>query len=61
MSVTDGYADFDTLIAAFKASGTAVACIASSDEIYEAEAATIAAALKAAGARQVWLAAGRRS
>lgn len=56
VTVTDGYADFDALIAAFKASGTAIACIASSDEIYEAEAATIAAALKAAGARQVWLA-----
>ncbi|MGU3493228.1 methylmalonyl-CoA mutase family protein [Xanthobacteraceae bacterium A53D] len=56
VTVTDGYKDREALLAAFAASGTPVACIASSDEIYAAEAADVAAALKAAGARQVWLA-----
>jgi methylmalonyl-CoA mutase len=42
--------------AAFSASGAAIACIASSDAVYAEAAAPVAAALKAAGARKVWLA-----
>lgn len=59
---TDGRTDVAALTAAFKASGAALACLASSDDVYFAEidgtsmAATAAAALLAAGARQVWLA-----
>ncbi|GGF72391.1 methylmalonyl-CoA mutase [Azorhizobium oxalatiphilum] len=56
VTVTDGYAGRDALLAAFAASGTTVACIASSDEIYGADAADTAAALKGAGATYVWLA-----
>jgi methylmalonyl-CoA mutase len=40
----------------FADSGTTVACLCSSDKVYAAEAADAAAALRAAGARQVWLA-----
>lgn len=54
--VPDGFADRDALVAAFKASGTPFACLASSDAIYSAEAADAAAALKAAGATAVWVA-----
>jgi methylmalonyl-CoA mutase len=48
--------DIDALLAAFKASGARIACLCSSDEVYAAEAATVAKALKAAGATAVWLA-----
>jgi methylmalonyl-CoA mutase len=41
---------------AFVASGTTVACLASSDRLYAEHAGPVAAALKAAGARQIWLA-----
>jgi methylmalonyl-CoA mutase len=44
------------LAAAFKASGAALACLCSSDKIYEKEAAAGAQALKAAGAKQIYLA-----
>ena len=43
-------------VAAFKASGTRIACICGADARYEDEAAEIAKALKAAGADHVWLA-----
>ncbi len=44
------------LAAAFKASGSALACLCSSDEIYAREAEDAARALSAAGAKQVYLA-----
>ncbi|TDC28046.1 methylmalonyl-CoA mutase [Streptomyces sp. 8K308] len=46
----------DTVAAAFEASGAAVACLCSSDALYAEQAAGVAAALKAAGARRVVLA-----
>lgn len=55
-AVPDGFADLDSLVAAFKASGTPFACLVSSDEVYGAEAVAAAEALKAAGATAVWLA-----
>ncbi len=42
--------------AAFAASGARIACLCSSDKIYAEQAAPVAAALKAAGARTVWIA-----
>ncbi len=44
------------LAAAFKASGAALACLCSSDKVYDKEAVAAAAALKAAGARHIYLA-----
>lgn len=44
------------IAAAFTASGARVACLCSSDKVYAASAAPVAAALRAAGAAQVWLA-----
>ncbi len=44
------------LAAAFKASGAALACLCGSDKTYESEAEAAAAALKAAGARHIYLA-----
>lgn len=52
----DGFPSRDALVAAFKASGAALACLCSSDEIYAAEAAATAEALRAAGARHLYLA-----
>jgi methylmalonyl-CoA mutase len=40
----------------FAASGTPVACLCSSDKVYAAQAAGAVTALRAAGARQIWLA-----
>jgi len=51
-----GYADPVAAVEAFRASGAAVACICGSDAGYGDHAAAFAAALKAAGAKQVWLA-----
>jgi methylmalonyl-CoA mutase len=44
------------LASAFKASGVALACLCSSDRIYEREATAAAEALKAAGAQHIYLA-----
>ncbi len=44
------------LIAAFKTSGAKLACLCSSDEVYSREAVEAAKALKAAGARHIYLA-----
>ncbi|MGE3147431.1 MAG: methylmalonyl-CoA mutase family protein, partial [Pseudorhodoplanes sp.] len=52
----DGFAGCDEMIAAFKASGAALACLCSSDEVYAQEAAAAAQVIKAAGARHVYLA-----
>ncbi len=51
----DGFADAAAAADAFKASGAALACLCSSDEIYATTAEEAARALRAAGAR-VWLA-----
>lgn len=46
----DGFPDQAAMLAAFKASGAKLACLCSSDKIYEAQAADAARALTAAGA-----------
>ena len=46
----DGFKDQAAMIAAFRASGAKLACLCSSDKVYEREAATAARALAAAGA-----------
>ncbi|MFF0744667.1 methylmalonyl-CoA mutase family protein [Streptomyces sp. NPDC004111] len=48
--------DPDTVADAFRASGAPVACVCSSDALYAEQAAGVAAALKEAGARTVFLA-----
>lgn len=47
---SDGYKDLAEMIAAFRASGTTLACICSSDKVYETEALTAVKALAEAGA-----------
>lgn len=46
----DGFKSQDEMMAAYKASGAKLACLCSSDEVYEKSAADAAKALKAAGA-----------
>ena len=46
----DGFPDLAALLAAFKTSGAKLACLCSSDKVYEAEAAEAAKALTTAGA-----------
>ncbi|MFM9371957.1 methylmalonyl-CoA mutase family protein [Streptomyces sp. Da 82-17] len=48
--------DADTVAEAFKASGAGVACICSSDALYEEQAEAVAQALRLAGAQRVFLA-----
>jgi methylmalonyl-CoA mutase len=48
--------DFTALAAAFRASGTVLACLCSSDNIYARQAAAAAKALQAADARHIYLA-----
>ncbi|MDI3409181.1 methylmalonyl-CoA mutase family protein [Streptomyces cavernicola] len=48
--------DADTVAEAFKASGAGVACICSSDALYEEQAEAVAKALQQAGAQRVFLA-----
>ena len=52
----DGFDSRDDMIAAFKASGAKLACLCSSDAVYEREAAEAAKALAAAGATHIYLA-----
>lgn len=52
----DGFEDAAALARAFKESGAALACICSSDKLYESEAAPAARALREAGAGLVYLA-----
>ncbi|TPQ45568.1 methylmalonyl-CoA mutase, partial [Prosthecomicrobium hirschii] len=52
----DGFADEAALVEAFRASGTGLACLCSSDALYAEAAERIAGALKAAGATLVILA-----
>ncbi len=53
---SEGFSDPAALAAAFKASGTAIACLCSSDKVYAEQAAAAAKALQAAGARHIYLA-----
>jgi methylmalonyl-CoA mutase len=46
----DGFGDQAEMLAAFKASGAKLACLCSSDKVYEAQAAAAAKALSSAGA-----------
>lgn len=52
----DGFTDTQALVEAFKASGARLACLCSSDAIYQSEAVPAAEALKAAGAGTIYLA-----
>ncbi|SDJ74643.1 methylmalonyl-CoA mutase [Nonomuraea maritima] len=49
-------ADPEQIATAFAVSGSTVACLCSSDQLYDRHAAEVAAALRKAGARKVWLA-----
>jgi methylmalonyl-CoA mutase len=49
-TASEAFKSLVEMIAAFKASGAKLACVCSSDKVYEAQAAEAAAALKAAGA-----------
>jgi methylmalonyl-CoA mutase len=51
-----GTGSFDEIVAAFRASGSTVACICSNEREYFDGAAPMAARLREAGARYVWLA-----
>jgi methylmalonyl-CoA mutase len=55
-SANDGFANRDAMVAAFKASGAKLACLCSSDKVYEREAADAAKALAQAGATHIYLA-----
>ncbi len=48
--------DAPALAATFKASGAPLVCLCSSDKVYEKDAVTVAEALKAAGAKHIYLA-----
>jgi methylmalonyl-CoA mutase len=52
----DGFASREDMVAAFKAAGTKLACLCSSDKVYATEAADAAKALTAAGAAHIYLA-----
>jgi methylmalonyl-CoA mutase len=52
----EAFATRDDMISAFRASGPALACLCSSDKIYEAQASNAARALSDAGARHIYLA-----
>ena len=53
---SDGFKNRDEMVAAFKASGARLACVCSSDAVYEREGADTAKALAAAGATHIYLA-----
>ena len=52
----DGFSDHAVLAQAFTASGAPIACLCSSDAVYGTEAVGAARALRAAGAREIYLA-----
>ncbi len=52
----EGFFVFAELAQAFKASGAGIACLCSSDKVYEGKAADAAKALQAAGAKHIYLA-----
>jgi methylmalonyl-CoA mutase len=51
-----GTGELEQIVAAFRASGSSVACLCSADRIYADAAAAAAEALRAAGAAHIWLA-----
>jgi methylmalonyl-CoA mutase len=51
-----GEGDGAALVTAFKSADTALACLCSSDKVYEQDASAVAGALQAAGARYIYLA-----
>jgi methylmalonyl-CoA mutase len=53
---SEGFADPAALAAAFKSSGAALACLCSSDKVYNEQAIAAAKALQAAGAKHIYLA-----
>ena len=53
---SEGFSDPAALVAAFKASGARLACLASSDKVYGERAEDASKALQAAGARHIYLA-----
>jgi methylmalonyl-CoA mutase len=53
---TEGFTDPAALVAAFKASGVALACLCSSDKVYAGQAIAAAKALQAGGAKHIYLA-----
>ena len=55
-AVSGNGGDRAALLEAYKAAGAGLACLCSTDKIYEKEAAAMAAALKAAGAKHLYLA-----
>jgi methylmalonyl-CoA mutase len=55
-ATSDGFADTNAMVAAFKGAGATLACLCSSDKIYASEAVAAAKALHAAGARHIYLA-----
>jgi methylmalonyl-CoA mutase len=56
IETVDGDGDAQALVSAFASSGAVLACLCSSDGVYEKEAASVAQALKAAGAKHIYLA-----
>jgi methylmalonyl-CoA mutase len=52
----DGFASHDAMIAAFRASGAALACLCSSDTVYGSDGAAAVRALATAGAGQIYVA-----
>jgi methylmalonyl-CoA mutase len=55
-ATNDGFKSLDEMITAFKSSGAKLACLCSSDAVYEKEAAATAKTLQAAGAVHIYLA-----
>jgi methylmalonyl-CoA mutase len=53
---TEGFTDPAALAAAFRTSGTVLVCLCSQDKVYAGQAAAAATALKAAGAKHIYLA-----
>jgi methylmalonyl-CoA mutase len=52
----NGFVDHDAMVAAFKTSGAALACLCAADAVYAGEAADTAKALGGAGAKHIYLA-----
>jgi methylmalonyl-CoA mutase len=52
----DGFGSREEMAAAFKASGAALACLCSSDDVYASEAEAAAKTLHAAGVKRIYLA-----
>src|SRR5262249_50809507 len=53
-ATNDGFVSREEMRAAFEASGASLACLCSSDAVYAAQAATVAGALRGAGAKHIY-------